>query len=422
MGLSGRKIKQRIPADPRNLTWADDAAKFGTNYLSKFGWDASKGLGVDGDGRTSHVKVSHKLDMLGIGAAHQKDPDGIAWKQNKDFENLLKRLNEAAAAESIPTANAAEEEDIELEAKRGDSGEEKEKKRKRTKDVEGVSEEKAKKKRKKSKEAEKSDQASVEPTENIQEIPEVKEAPSEPPKPYIPRHRAHRARAIASKSMASKSSAAIAEILGIAPTPTSSASTSGLGTPLGKLTSLEEDGTVTLEKLTTSTKSVADYFKEKLLAKSSKSGTATPLTPQSELPEDSWNNTPRGGLGSSRLLLETKQESLDLESQRIGISKFSSLMSSTFLSTTFSLSTSSEPTPEKTPEPATKPEKKRRKKESQDGNDDAEQKRDKEKRKEKRDMDVETTEEVEKDESKEERRRLRAEKKARKAQKLQQRS
>jgi Pin2-interacting protein X1 len=38
--------------------------------------------------------VHHKLDLLGIGAQHTKDPNGIAWKQNQDFENLLKRLNE----------------------------------------------------------------------------------------------------------------------------------------------------------------------------------------------------------------------------------------------------------------------------------------------------------------------------------------
>jgi Pin2-interacting protein X1 len=73
-----------------------DASRFGSEYLSKFGWDSSKGLGVAGDGRTSHIKVSHKLDMLGIGAANMHDPNGIAWKQNKDFENLLRRLNEVA--------------------------------------------------------------------------------------------------------------------------------------------------------------------------------------------------------------------------------------------------------------------------------------------------------------------------------------
>ncbi len=72
-----------------------DAARFGSNYVSKFGWDPSKGLGVGGEGRTSHIKVAQKLDMMGIGAAHQADPNGVAWKQNKDFENLLKRLNQA---------------------------------------------------------------------------------------------------------------------------------------------------------------------------------------------------------------------------------------------------------------------------------------------------------------------------------------
>ena len=57
-----------------------------------------------GDGRTSHIKVSHKLDMLGIGAANMHDPNGIAWKQNNDFENLLRRLNEVA--------DGKEEEDV----------------------------------------------------------------------------------------------------------------------------------------------------------------------------------------------------------------------------------------------------------------------------------------------------------------------
>ena len=132
MGLSGRKVKQRIPQDPRNLSWADggvklspyclfpilslsytDASRFGTTYLSKLGFDhADKNatLGVSGMGLTKHLKVRctpfrptrrsprvvqvhHKLDMLGIGAQHTKDPNGIAWKQNQDFENLLRRLN-----------------------------------------------------------------------------------------------------------------------------------------------------------------------------------------------------------------------------------------------------------------------------------------------------------------------------------------
>ncbi|KAI9462620.1 hypothetical protein F5148DRAFT_970719, partial [Russula earlei] len=94
MGLSGRKVKQRIGKDPRNLSWADDASRFGQAYLAKFGWDPSKGLGTSGEGRTSAIKASQKLDMFGIGMEHQNDPNGIAWRQNRDFENLLRRLNE----------------------------------------------------------------------------------------------------------------------------------------------------------------------------------------------------------------------------------------------------------------------------------------------------------------------------------------
>jgi Pin2-interacting protein X1 len=76
-----------------------DASRFGLSYLSKFGWDASQGLGSSGDGMRTHIKVEQKLDMMGIGAQHQRDPNGIAWKQNKEFEALLKRLNESAEQE-----------------------------------------------------------------------------------------------------------------------------------------------------------------------------------------------------------------------------------------------------------------------------------------------------------------------------------
>lgn len=43
--------------------------------------------------------MSQKLDMLGIGMQHnQNDPNGIAWRQNRDFENLLQRLNNGTEA------------------------------------------------------------------------------------------------------------------------------------------------------------------------------------------------------------------------------------------------------------------------------------------------------------------------------------
>ena len=67
-----------------------DANKFGAAYLVKFGWDPSGGLGVSGEGRTKALSVHQKLDMLGIGADHKNSVEGLAWKQNKDFENLLR--------------------------------------------------------------------------------------------------------------------------------------------------------------------------------------------------------------------------------------------------------------------------------------------------------------------------------------------
>jgi Pin2-interacting protein X1 len=81
-----------------------DASRFGQAYLEKFGWDASKGLGVSGEGRTSAIKASQKLDMLGIGMRQQGDLEGgIAWRQNRDFENLLRRLNDGTTTEAATT-------------------------------------------------------------------------------------------------------------------------------------------------------------------------------------------------------------------------------------------------------------------------------------------------------------------------------
>lgn len=91
----------------------------------------------------------------------------------------------------------------------------------------------------------------------------------------------HRARAIAAKKMLSGSATAISEILGIAPTP------SGSATPDGQLTTLDE-----ANKITTSSKSVADYFKEKLLSRTSGSST---------LNNDMEVDAPRGGIGSRRM-------------------------------------------------------------------------------------------------------------------------
>lgn len=106
MGLSGRKEKQRISHDPRNLSWADDASKFGSAYLTKLGWDkACNTLG-------SNINVHQKLDMLGIGA-NRKGGKGeeVAWKQGREFDEVLRKLNAAVAGAG------GDEGDIEVESK-----------------------------------------------------------------------------------------------------------------------------------------------------------------------------------------------------------------------------------------------------------------------------------------------------------------
>ncbi|KAK0494812.1 hypothetical protein EDD18DRAFT_1172496 [Armillaria luteobubalina] len=359
MGLSGRKVKQRISADPRNLSWADDASKFGAAYLSKFGWSSSEGLGVSGEGRTSHIKVSQKLDMMGIGAAHQKDPNGIAWKQNKDFENVLMRLNAAQGGAQVVEEQFALGGQFISETKIADDGAadetetKKEKKEKKRKREEKGDEEGKKKKTKKTKTHE------SEPADSIEEP--VVPAAKPPTQRVLPRHRAHRARAIAAKNRAATSDAAMSEILGISQSATPQPSTP-----------VEKEELPTLETLTVSMKSVADYFKERLLSKSGKS------TPAERT--DSGEETSRGGIGSgsSRAWLltspsgKTTPAGLELSSRTgdddaprggigsfntrptsdrddaphrigIGMSKFSSLISSSFLAATSTSMLSSTP-------------------------------------------------------------------------------
>ncbi|KAH7915066.1 hypothetical protein BJ138DRAFT_1142561 [Hygrophoropsis aurantiaca] len=354
MGLAGRKQKQKIPADPRNLSWSADAARFGQSYLSKLGWDPSQGLGASGDGMKSHLKVKQKLNMLGIGAGGvgAGDPEAIAWKQNKEFEAVLRRLNEAAkneesgieieedregtAEEQTPTKAGSAVEDADESNVGG-----REKKRKR-KDMEGEGEgeQDSKKKRKKEKREKKEKKEATEKTEKkktkskearrASPTPGLAESPSqETPavtKKITARPMAHRARFQASKRIAGKSAAAISEILGIAPTPSSSI------TPITQSSSATptstSDANLSLEKLTTSTKSVADYFKEKLGVKSkSSTGTVTP-DGVTQIIESEYE-APRGGLGASRLGASPRDANNDQEVRSgIGSSSKASLLAS----------------------------------------------------------------------------------------------
>jgi len=110
--------------------------------------------------------------MLGIGASQQRDPNGIAWQQNKDFESLLKRMNGGDSTEKVEESSKAEEPNTE----------EKETKKRKRKQDDQLS--KKKKHKKKTEEA-----LNVEDVVSIQPI-----LPDEPVErrtvPIRPRHRA----------------------------------------------------------------------------------------------------------------------------------------------------------------------------------------------------------------------------------------
>ncbi|OCB85103.1 hypothetical protein A7U60_g7728 [Sanghuangporus baumii] len=320
MGLAGRKAKQRIGADPRNLTWADDASKFGQTYLQKLGWDPSKGLGVSGEGMTSHIKVRQKLNLLGIGSnASREDADPmVAWKQNREYEELLKRLNEEQEDK--------DEKDEEIKEDT-ESGEVKEKKKRKKRDGDAQDDANAddektreKKKHKKDKKKKRKGGSPNEKAEDEDDKQEASlrepESTSEPsstsvpaPAPIIqaptPRPMAHRARFLRSKQLASRSSTAVAEILGISSPNSTPGPSSSLGgtpfppnsttpslnpTPSFTPTAAPEVGQDKDQEIRTASTSVHDYFKEKLAARAlARSGTSNAITPSSP---SSFNSTP----------------------------------------------------------------------------------------------------------------------------------
>ena len=178
-----------------------DANKFGSAYLQKLGWSAGTGLGTTGEGRTSHIKVHQKLDMLGIGAAHQKDPNGLAWKQNRDFENLLRRLNgegteeEASKIDGFSKAKEesaiqTETEQIETEGskkkrKRGIDKDEEEEEEAKGKEIEDAREEKKRKRKERKEKKEKTKEMRAKEKNEEDSMPSQSEVL--PPRPSIGR-------------------------------------------------------------------------------------------------------------------------------------------------------------------------------------------------------------------------------------------
>ncbi|BEJ14008.1 hypothetical protein CspHIS471_0311820 [Cutaneotrichosporon sp. HIS471] len=240
MGLAERKVKQRIGLDPRNLSWSEDKTRFSVQHMSNLGWKDNTGLGKDASGNANHIAVVRKLDNGGIGMMRvQKEGKELsagAGQAGAGLEDVLKRLAARSASASGTVTPSAQ--------------------------------------------------------------PSLVPSPVSSPGPSVVRNKiSSRQRHLASKRMASQDPVAMAAILGVPvsslPTPSASAPTSGASTPASEETpepaSRDENGDPqrdALETVTTSTLSVADYFRQKLREKMLQrqaSGSATPTMSEGSL-------------------------------------------------------------------------------------------------------------------------------------------
>ncbi|KAK8866143.1 hypothetical protein IAR55_001294 [Kwoniella newhampshirensis] len=111
MGLSERKVKQRIGLDPRNLTWSDDKDRFSYKHMTALGWTDKAGLGGDLSGNPNHIAVVRKSDNGGIGMARaKKEGDDVAagaGQAGQGLEEVLRRLAAAGSASPSPAPSPA---------------------------------------------------------------------------------------------------------------------------------------------------------------------------------------------------------------------------------------------------------------------------------------------------------------------------
>ena len=115
MGLSERKSRQRIQADPQNKTWSEDSSRFGLKLLEQMGFKQGKGLGRNEEGITTNIVVKRNVESNGIGCTAKTQDN---WLENQfQFDNLLKSLAaddtgvvfDMTAAESATDTTIAED-------------------------------------------------------------------------------------------------------------------------------------------------------------------------------------------------------------------------------------------------------------------------------------------------------------------------
>ena len=80
--------------DTLNKAWKEDKSRFGYQMLLKMGWKEDKGLGKEGTGTTSHIKVKKRHETLGLGMEQTTDSAGmLGWNNTaSSFNNVLETL------------------------------------------------------------------------------------------------------------------------------------------------------------------------------------------------------------------------------------------------------------------------------------------------------------------------------------------
>ncbi|EFN69541.1 Pin2-interacting protein X1 [Camponotus floridanus] len=112
--LAERRQKQKWSLNPRGKWWSEDSNKFGQRMLEKMGWTKGKGLGVNEQGITEYINVSHKNDTAGIG--YDKNVD--IWVEHQEkFNNLLKQLHENGNQNTTQKLETEDDRSMELKSK-----------------------------------------------------------------------------------------------------------------------------------------------------------------------------------------------------------------------------------------------------------------------------------------------------------------
>ncbi|WVQ77123.1 hypothetical protein IAR50_006806 [Cryptococcus sp. DSM 104548] len=112
MGLSERKVKQRIGLDPRNLNWSENKDRFSYKHMKALGWEDNTGLGSSMVGNANHIAVARKDDNGGIGMTRARkegsDMAAGAGQAGAGLEDVLRRL--AGGASPAPASPKVEDE------------------------------------------------------------------------------------------------------------------------------------------------------------------------------------------------------------------------------------------------------------------------------------------------------------------------